>query len=226
MRVPEPDPHPTRYSDHPANHGHNSCHSTNTAAPPALVNLSFSVPWTCRPPRPTAHRAASRQPGCYRCSQLRRLAVQASRALLRAWVEAVVAAEDAAAGRAVRLGTPTCRSERLIVVSSEAEKSEPPVGIRGVTQLPRPLVKPRRPRTAWSWDEDLRFLGFARNHYGLGKAAQGDENNGSSVVKPGGGFEEPVSKVSSEDSSRRWRDDLRHHPCHQHVIRRKTPSFP
>jgi hypothetical protein len=27
------------------------------------------------------------------------------------------------------------------------------------------------------------------NHCGLGKAAQGDENNGPSVVKPGGGFE-------------------------------------
>ena len=34
-----------------------------------------------------------------------------------------------------------------------------------------------------------RFFDYAQNHYGLGKAAQGDENNGSSVVKPGGGFE-------------------------------------
>ena len=43
----------------------------------------------------------------------------------------------------------------------------------------------------WWWDRALppggrRFFDYARNHYGLGKSAQGDENNGSSVVKPGG----------------------------------------
>ena len=37
---------------------------------------------------------------------------------------------------------------------------------------------------------------------------------------------EPVSIVSFEESNRRWRYDLRHHPCHQHVIRRQIPSFP
>ena len=41
-----------------------------------------------------------------------------------------------------------------------------------------------------------------------------------------GGFQEGVSKVSPKQVSRRWRDDLRHQPCHQHVIRRQTPSFP
>ena len=33
---------------------------------------------------------------------------------------------------------------------------------------------------------------------------------------------EPVSKVSTEESNRRWRDDLQQYPCQNHVIRRKT----
>ena len=41
-----------------------------------------------------------------------------------------------------------------------------------------------------------------------------------------GGFEELVSKVSSQESGRTRRDDLRCHSSHQHVIWRQIPSFP
>ena len=41
-----------------------------------------------------------------------------------------------------------------------------------------------------------------------------------------GEFEEPVSKVSSQEPGRTWRDDLRHQPSYQYVIRPQIPSFP
>ena len=41
-----------------------------------------------------------------------------------------------------------------------------------------------------------------------------------------GGFQETVSKVSSQEPGRTWRDDLRHQPSHYYVIRPQIPSFP
>ena len=87
----------------PANYGRNLCHSTNTAAPNALVSLSFCVLWTCQPRRPTALHVVCRQLGYCRYSPLRRPAGLASRGLSPAWVEAVAVVVDAAAD-AVSIG--------------------------------------------------------------------------------------------------------------------------
>ena len=91
------------------------------------------------------------------------------------------------------LRAPKCHPERPIVIPSEAEESEPPVSSNAVIdESAGPLFTTRRFSTASSNDKVLRFLGCARNHYGLAKAAQGDEN----AVLPAG-WELYMSSVPS-----------------------------
>ena len=85
-----------------------------------------------------------------------------------------------------------------------------------------------------------RFLANARWQQGSGRKRLdyrpgicSDADSGSAIKgcrvgiieDESGGFEEPVSKVSSQEPGRTLRDDLRHQPFHHYGIRSQIPSF-
>ena len=90
------------------------------------------------------------------------------------------------------VATVSAVTEGFRVIPSEVEESQDLVlrpGCSGGTRLILGLGYMSDAATA---NHRLRFLGFARNHYGLAKAAQGDENG----VLPGG-CESYMSSVPS-----------------------------